>query len=102
LKILTLIAIIIFLILLTTACSALDPTTPTIIPTPAPSCTYSFCIRNVYQQLVDKNLMINFDLADQNGEVKFGEDISLKSPINFALYLHNDPGDTYLGGFATS
>jgi len=73
-------------------------------PSPTPSCESSVCINNVYLQIVgDETLLIQFDLVDENYEVRFGEEPTLKSKITFAIYLDQDSGeDTYLAGMNPS
>ena len=47
--------------------------------------------------------MIQFDLVDENYEVRFGEEPTLKSKIAFAIYLDKVSGeDTYLAGMNPS
>jgi hypothetical protein len=50
-------------------------------------------------QIVGKNLFIQFDLVDQNGEVNFAEVPTLKSEISFELLLEQSGEDEFLGAF---
>lgn len=83
---------------------AMPPTStpaPTPTPTPQLSCDGSLCIKDVRVSILDKTLVVQFQLTDKTGKVNFGENLVFSEKQLIGLYIveNEDDEGEFLGAF---